>query len=88
MAFLLRRKSVLPGFGLALGYTLFYLGLVVLIPLSAAFVKTAGMGGSAFWDAISTPRVVATYQLTFGAALLAALINAVFGFLVAWVLVR
>ena len=85
---LLRRHSVLPGFDLALGFTLLYLSLVVLIPLAAAFLKAASMTGPAFWDAISSPRVVASYRLTFGASLAAAAINAVFGLLVAWVLVR
>jgi sulfate transport system permease protein len=79
---------VLPGFGLSLGYTLLYLGLIVLLPLSAAFIKAAGLGWAAFWHAVTEPRVLATYRLTFGAALLAAAANAVFGLLVAWVLVR
>ncbi|MFA6312122.1 MAG: sulfate ABC transporter permease subunit CysT [Sterolibacterium sp.] len=85
---LLTRHSVLPGFGLALGYTLFYLGLIVLIPLSATFFKTAAMGWPAFWEAVTAPRVVASLRLTFGTSLIAASINAVFGLLVAWVLVR
>ena len=85
---LLRRHSVLPGFDLALGFTLLYLSLVVLIPLAAAFLKAASMTGPAFWDAISSPRVVASYRLTFGASLAAAVINAVFGLVIAWVLVR
>lgn len=84
----LRRHSVLPGFNLALGYTLLYLSLVVLIPLSAAFIKTASLTWPAFWETVTTPRVVASYQLSFGAALIAAAINAVFGLVVAWVLVR
>lgn len=83
-----KKHSVLPGFRLTLGYTLFYLGLIVLIPLSAVFIKAFGLEWSAFWDTVSAPRVVASYRLTFGASLLAALINAVFGVLVAWVLVR
>jgi sulfate transport system permease protein len=85
---LLRRHSVLPGFDLALGFTLLYLSLVVLIPLSAAFLKTASMTWPAFWDAVSSPRVLASYRLTFGASLAAALINAFFGLIIAWVLVR
>ncbi|HET7864651.1 MAG TPA: sulfate ABC transporter permease subunit CysT [Burkholderiaceae bacterium] len=85
---LLRRHSVLPGFDLALGFTLLYLGFIVLIPLSAAFLKTATMSWPAFWDAVSSPRVVASYRLTFGASLAAALLNAFFGLIVAWVLVR
>jgi len=84
----LKKHSVLPGFRLTLGYTLFYLGLIVLIPLSAVFLKTFSLDWQSFWDAVSGPRVVASYKLTFGASLLAALINAVFGVLVAWVLVR
>ena len=85
---LLRRHSVLPGFDLALGFTLLYLSLIVLIPLAAAFLKAASMTWPAFWDAVSSPRVVASYRLTFGASLAAAAINAVFGLLIAWVLVR
>ena len=83
-----KRHSVLPGFNLALGFTLFYLCLIVLIPLSAAFIKTATLSWPQFWDTVTTPRVVASYRLTFGASLAAALVNAVFGLLVAWVLVR
>jgi sulfate transport system permease protein len=85
---LLRRHSVLPGFDLALGFALLYLGLIVLIPLSAAFLKTFTMTWPGFWDAVSSPRVVASYRLTFGASFAAALLNAVFGLIVAWVLVR
>jgi sulfate transport system permease protein len=82
------RRSVLPGFGLSLGFTLAYLGLIVLIPLSAAFIKTSGMSWSEFVAAVASPRVVASYKLSFGVSLLAALVNAIFGFIVAWVLVR
>jgi sulfate transport system permease protein len=85
---LLRRHSVLPGFDLALGFTLLYLGLIVLVPLSAAFLKTFTMTWPAFWSAVSSPRVLASYRLTFGASLAAALLNALFGLVVAWVLVR
>jgi len=85
---LLRRHSVLPGFDLALGFTLLYLSLIVLVPLSAAFLKTATMSWPAFVEAVSLPRVLASYRLTFGASLVAALLNAVFGLVVAWVLVR
>ncbi|MBP6900746.1 MAG: sulfate ABC transporter permease subunit CysT [Burkholderiaceae bacterium] len=85
---LLTRHSVLPGFDLALGFTLLYLSLIVLIPLSAAFLKTATMTWPAFWDAVATPRVLASYRLTFGASLAGALVNAFFGLIVAWVLVR
>lgn len=82
------RRSVLPGFGPAMGYTLFYLSLIVLIPLSATFLKTASLGWQEFWEIVTAPRVVASYRLSFGAALLGAAINAVFGLLVAWILVR
>ena len=85
---LLRRHTVLPGFDLALGLTLFYLCLIVLIPLSAAFLRTTELTWPAFVDTVTSPRVVASYKLTFGASLLAALVNAFFGLLVAWVLVR
>ena len=81
-------RSVIPGFNLSLGITLAYLGLIVVIPLSAAFLKTAGMSLSAFVDAVASPRVLASYRLSFGASFLAALVNCVFGLVVAWVLVR
>ncbi|TFW30479.1 sulfate ABC transporter permease subunit CysT [Massilia horti] len=85
-----RGKSgrVLPGFGLSLGFTLFYLALIVLIPLSAVFLKTFTMSWDAFWNAVTSERVVASYRLSFGAAALAAFINVIFGGIVAWVLVR
>ncbi|MFJ4289580.1 sulfate ABC transporter permease subunit CysT [Cupriavidus sp. NPDC089707] len=83
-----QRFTVLPGFGLSLGFTLFYLTLIVLIPLSATFLKTFTMTWDAFWSAISSPRVVASLQLSFGASLIAAIVNSVFGLIVAWVLVR
>ncbi|WP_332815827.1 sulfate ABC transporter permease subunit CysT [Ramlibacter sp.] len=83
-----RAQRVLPGFNLTLGYTLLYLSLIVLIPLSALVIKTFGMSGEAFWAAVTSPRVLASYRLTFGASFLAAAINVVFGLLVAWVLVR
>lgn len=85
---LLRRHSVLPGFDLALGMTLLYISVIVLIPLSAAFLRTTELTWPAFVDTVTSPRVVASYKLTFGASLLAALVNAFFGLLVAWVLVR
>jgi sulfate transport system permease protein len=85
---LLKRHSVLPGFDLALGFALLYISLIVLIPLSAAFLKTFTMTWPAFWDAVSSPRVVASYRLTFGASFAAALLNAFFGLIVACVLVR
>jgi sulfate transport system permease protein len=81
-------RSVIPGFNLSLGFTLAYLGLIVVIPLSAAFLKTAGMSWSAFVDAVASPRVLASYRLSFGASFLAASVNCVFGLVVAWVLVR
>ncbi len=79
---------MLPGFDLALGFALLYISLIVLLPLSAAFLKTFTMTWAAFWDAVSSPRVVASYRLTFGASFAAALLNAFFGLIVAWVLVR
>jgi sulfate transport system permease protein len=84
----LSRPSVLPGFGLALGFTLLYLGLIVLLPLSATLFKTFTLTWGQFVDTISNPRVLASFRLSFGASLIAAAINAVFGFVVAWVLVR
>ena len=83
-----KQKNVLPGFNLSLGYTLLYLSLIVLIPLSAAFIKTTELSFNEFLAVVTAPRVLASYKLTFGASLLAALINAVFGLLTAWVLVR
>ncbi|HTN44224.1 MAG TPA: sulfate ABC transporter permease subunit CysT [Nitrospiria bacterium] len=83
-----RKHSILPGFGLAMGFTLLYLSLIVLIPLSATFVKTATLSWVQFWQTVTAPRVLASYRLSFGAALIGASINAVFGLLVAWVLVR
>jgi sulfate transport system permease protein len=83
-----RAHRVLPGFGLSMGYTLTYLSLIVLIPLAAVFVRTTSLSLDAFWEAVTSPRVMASYRLSFGAALLAAAINVVFGFLLAWSLVR
>ena len=83
-----KRRRVLPGFRLTMGYTVFYLCLIVLIPLMTLPARTATLTWDAFWQTISDPRVVASYRLSLGAALVAALVNAVFGFLVAWVLVR
>src|SRR5690554_3344016 len=83
-----RSFSVLPGFGLSLGYTLVYLSLIVLIPLAAVFIKTTELSWEQFWNVVSSPRVVASYQLSFGTSLLAAAINAVFGLALAWALVR
>jgi sulfate transport system permease protein len=81
-------RSVLPGFPLALGITILWLSLIVLIPLAAVFVKSASEGWEAFWSAAGSPRALAAYRLSFGAAAIAAAINCVFGLLVAWVLVR
>lgn len=86
MAF--KQHSVLPGFNLALGYTLLYLSVIVLIPLAALFFKSAQMPLDAFWHTVTDPRLVASYKLTFGASLLAAVINLFGGLLLAWVLVR
>lgn len=86
--FLRRQRSVLPGFRLTLGFTLLYLSLIVLLPLSATFFKTTGLSWSQFWHTITDARVMAAYRLSFGASLFAALINLVFGLLVTWVLVR
>ena len=79
---------MLPGFGISLGYTLVYLSLIVLIPLSAVLIKTSELDLSEFWRVITAPRAVASYKLSFGASLLAAAINTVFGFILAWALVR
>jgi len=83
-----RKNNVLPGFGLTLGYTIFYLSIIVLIPLSALFFKTATLTWETFVATVTSPRVIASFRLTFGAAIAAALINALWGTLVAWVLVR
>jgi len=86
--FMTKQKNVLPGFNLTLGYTLLYLSLIVLIPLSAAFIKTTELSFNEFWTIVTAPRVLASYKLTFGASFIGALINAIFGLLTAWVLVR
>src|ERR1700704_3774870 len=83
-----RAHRGLPGFGLSLGFTLAYLSLIVLVPLAAVFLKTATLSWPGFWQAGASPRVVASYKLTFGTSLLAAAINTAFGFLLAWSLVR
>lgn len=83
-----KQPSVIPGFGLTLGYTLLYLSLVVLLPLSALFVRSAALSWEEFWDIITQPRVVASYRLTLGTSLVGATVNVVFGFIVAWCLVR
>ena len=81
-------RGRLPGFGLTLGYTMMYLSLLVLIPLSAVFIRSFEHGLSHFWDVVTAPRVLASLRLSFGASLIAALINLIFGLIVAWVLVR
>jgi len=83
-----RRRRVLPGFGLSIGNTLIYLSLIEQIPLSAVFIKSAELNFSQFWHVVTAPRVLASYRLSFGASLLAAAINVVFGLLLAWSLVR
>jgi sulfate transport system permease protein len=81
-------RSILPGFGLSLGFTLTYLCLIVLVPLSAAFVRTMGLTWAQFWQEVASARVLASYRISFGASLAAAFVNCVFGLLLAWVLVR
>ncbi|MEG0486982.1 MAG: sulfate ABC transporter permease subunit CysT [Acinetobacter sp.] len=83
-----QRSRVLPGFGLSLGFTLAYLSLIVLIPLSAVFIKSLGVGWDGFWEIISSERILKSLQLSFSTAIVAALINVVFGLLLAWCLVR
>lgn len=86
--FLLKQRATIPGFRLSLGYTVFYLSLIVLIPLSMLFFKTSTMGWTTFWETVTAPRTLAAYRLSFGAAFVAALVNVVFGFTIAWVLAR
>jgi len=88
MNLILKQPSVLPGFGLTLGFTVFYFSLIVLIPLSGLFVKTSSLSWEQFWNIVTNPRAVASYRLTFGASLVGALINGIFGSIIAWVLVR
>jgi len=83
-----KKKSILPGFGISLGYTIFYLSVIVLIPIAGLFVKTSSLSWNEFWSAITEPRVLASYKLSFGVSFLAAVTNVVFGLLIAWVLVR
>lgn len=85
---LTKEKTVLPGFVPTLGFTVFYLSILVLIPLSMLFLKSAGLSLSEFWQTITAPRVLAAYGLSFSTSLVAALINSVFGLLIAWILVR
>jgi len=88
MTITLKQRSVLPGFGLTLGFATVYLGLIVLIPLAGLFAKTATLSWAEFWAKVTDSRIVAAYKLSFYSSLAAALINLVFGFIVAWVLVR
>jgi sulfate transport system permease protein len=81
-------KRAIPGFGLTLGYSIFYLGVIVLIPLAGVFFKSAGLGFDGLWNVITSARVLAALKLSFGSALIAALINVVFGSIVAWAFVR
>jgi len=84
----LKHRSVMPGFGLSLGFTIFYLSLIVLIPLAGVFLKTADLGWQGIWNVVTSPRVDAALRLSFGAAAIAATLNAIFGLLIAWVFVR
>jgi sulfate transport system permease protein len=88
MAITFKQRSILPGFGLSLGFTVFYLSLIVLVPLSATFIKTSSLTWNQFWHIVTAPRALASYRLSFGASAIAALVNVVFGLNVAWVLVR
>jgi sulfate/thiosulfate transport system permease protein len=83
-----KSNRVLPGFGLTLGYTMLYLSIVVLVPISTIFIRSASLGWSEFWTIVLAPRTVAAYKLSFGASLAGALIDSIFGFIVAWSLVR
>jgi sulfate transport system permease protein len=87
-SFLSARRRVLPGFAPTLGFTLFYLSLIVLVPLAAVFLKSSGHGFDAFWAAATSQRVMASYKLSFGASLIAAFINLFFGLILAWCIVR
>jgi sulfate transport system permease protein len=88
LPFFAKKHSVIPGFGITLSFTLFYLSLLVLVPLAGLFFKTAEGGGEHFWRTVTDPRVVHAYKVSFGVSFAAALVNAVFGLLVAWVLTR
>ncbi len=88
MAFNFKQRSILPGFGLSLGFTVLYLSLIVLIPLSATFLKASSLTWPQFWHVVTAPRALASYRLSFGASGIAATINLFFGLIVAWVLVR
>ncbi len=84
----MKRKNILPGFGISLGYTLLYLGLIVLLPLTALAVNSSKIGWAGLWDILTDARVIASFKLTIGTAFTAALVNAVFGLIIAWFLVR
>ncbi|WP_374721037.1 sulfate ABC transporter permease subunit CysT [Peribacillus tepidiphilus] len=84
----IKNQSILPGFGLSLGFTMLYISFLVILPLSMVFFHTVSLGWKDFWDTISEPRVIASYKLSFGASFAAAFINVIFGVLIAWVLVR
>lgn len=88
MAFQFKKRSVLPGFGLTFGYTIFYLSLIVLIPVGALFVKSASLSATDFWATVTDPRVLASFRISFGGAFIAAFINVFLGLLIAWVLAR
>jgi sulfate transport system permease protein len=88
MSLSLKKRSVLPGFGLTFGYTVFYLSLIVLIPLGALFLKSASLSGADFWATVTSPRVLASFRVSFGGAFIAAFVNVFIGLLVAWVLAR
>ncbi|WHH57501.1 sulfate ABC transporter permease subunit CysT [Petroclostridium sp. X23] len=86
--FMIKQKSIIPGFGLTMGFTIFYLSFLTVIPVSMVFINSSTMGWSRFWSIVTAERVLASYRVTFSAAFMAAAVNAVFGLLVAWVLVR
>jgi sulfate/thiosulfate transport system permease protein len=88
MALALRQRSILPGFGLTLGFSVLYLSLIVLIPLSVTFWKASTLGWGSFWHIVTAARAIASYEVTFGCSLVAAVVNLFFGVLTAWVLVR
>jgi sulfate transport system permease protein len=88
MKWVFKQRSIVPGFGLSLGFTVFYLSLIVLIPLSATFLKASTLTWHQFWHVVLSPRALASYRLSFGASFIGAFVNLVFGVLVAWVLVR
>ena len=83
-----KNYTIIPGFSLSLGYTMLYVSILVLLPIAMIFLNTLSMSWSGFWDTITHPRVVASYKLSFGAALAAGLLNVLFGTMIAWVLVR